>query len=638
MQQNEDLAWLVGVLRDAFAPDPDITVSEWADRHRMLGLRASSEVGPWRTSRTPYLRDIMDALSPSHPAQKIVFMKGAQVGGTECGNNWIGYVIHCAPGPFLAVQPNTEMAKRFSRQRIDSLIQETSVLRDRVGAPKSRDSSNRQLEKEFPGGTLVLTGAESGVGLRSMSVRYLFLDEVDAYTASADNEGDPISLAIARTNTYTWRRKIFIVSTPKIAGRSRIELEYQLTDQRRYYVPCPHCGHRQTLRFDRLRWEKGMPETAAYVCESCEKPIEEQYKDYMLANGAWVAEATSTDPRAIGFHLSALYSPYGWLSWADVARQWERARSNIEMLRAFKNTILGEPWQERGDAPDWQRLLERREPYPLGVVPEEGLVLTAGVDVQDDRLECDVWAWGRGFTSWLVDHIVLYGIPREAAVWDALAEVLEKDWPCADGGTRKIARACVDTGGRDTTSVYQHLVRLRRPQLIAPTKGIDGWNHNEPVRGPTKVFRNLLNLWIVATATWKAELYRRLWLTRDGDDYPPGWVHIPSGVEAEWVRQLVAEELRTVRTRLGFARQEWAKLRERNEALDCAVLARAALWLLGADARGERFWNAWESRAAASRQIIIDSDSDLKDNGTETTSSGIKRLQPRPRWEPAPGW
>ncbi|WP_439579339.1 phage terminase large subunit family protein [Elioraea sp.] len=597
--QIADEDWLAGILRDALAPDPELAVSEWADAHRVLGLRASSEAGPWRTARTPYLREIMDALSPSHPAQKVVLMKGAQVGGTECGNNWIGYVIHHAPGPFLAVQPTTELAKRFSRQRIDPLIEETAALRERVAPARSRDAGNRQLEKEFPGGTLVMTGANSAVGLRSMPARYLFLDEVDAYPPSADDEGDPVALAVARTRTFAWRRKILIVSTPTVAGRSRIEREFLLTDRRRHHVPCPHCGHRQALRFERLRWERGAPESAAYLCETCERPIEERHKDALLAAGTWVPEAISADPRAVGFHLSALYSPYGWLSWAEIARQWEEAQGSIEAIRAFRNTVLGETWQERGDAPDWQRLIERREPYPLGIVPEGAVVLTAGVDVQDDRIECDVWAWARGFTSWLVDHVVLAGNPRDAEVWDRLAAVLERDWPDEHDRHRRIALACVDTGGRDTTAVYRHLVRLRRPGLIVPTKGVDGWNRTEPVRGPTKVFNGLLRLWTVATATWKAELYRRLWLARDGDGFPDGWVHLPAGIDAEWVRQLVAEELRTVRDRRGFARQEWAKLRERNEALDSAVLARAALWLLGADARGHRFWDVHEARAAS---------------------------------------
>lgn len=601
-----DDEWLAGILRDALTPDPSLTVSEWADQYRVLSLRASSEAGQWRTARTPYLREIMDALSPSHPAQKVVLMKGAQIGGTEAGNNWIGYVIHYAPGPFLAVQPTVELAKRFSRQRIDPLIEETPVLRDRVAPARARDAGNRQLEKEFPGGTLVMTGANSAVGLRSMPARYLFLDEVDAYPPSADDEGDPVALAISRTRTFAWRRKILIVSTPTVSERSRIEREFLLTDRRRFHVPCPHCGHRQPLRFERLRWERGAPESVVYVCEACERPIEERHKDAMLANGVWVPSILAADPRAVGFHLSSLYSPYGWLSWVDIARDWEAAQGNPENIKTFRNTILGETWQERGDAPDWERLLERREDYPMGVIPRDALVLTAGVDVQDDRLECDIWGWSEGYTSWLIDHVVISGSPRERESWDALANLLAKDWPRQGGGTMRIAKLCVDTGGRDTAAVYGHLRRLRDPR-IAPTKGVDGWNRAQPVQGPTVVdalvdgrkMRRGLKLWTVSTSTWKIDLYRRLWLSRgDSEKYPPGWVHLPRAIEAEWVKQLVAEQLRTVRDKRGFTRQEWAKLRDRNEALDCAVLARAALWLLGADRYGERFWRQLRDQMA----------------------------------------
>jgi phage terminase large subunit GpA-like protein len=312
------------------------------------------------------------------------------------------------------------------------------------------------------------------------------------------------------------------------------------------------------------------------------------------------------DPYTVGFHVSALYSPVGWLSWEQIARDWETAQGKPEDLKTFKNTVLGETWQEQGEAPDWERLVERREDFCLSVVPREALVLTAGVDVQDDRLECDLWAWAEGYTSWLVDHVAIPGSPREAEPWDALAVLLNRDWPRHGGGAMRVAKLCVDTGGRDTAAVYGHLRRLRDPR-IAPTKGVDGWNRAQPVQGPTPVdalvngkkLRRGLKLWTVSVSTWKADLYRRLWLGRgDTDEFPPGWVHLPRAIESEWVKQLVAEQLRTVKDRRGFARQEWAKLRERNEALDCAVLARAALWLLGADRYGERFWQQLRSQIA----------------------------------------
>ena len=358
--ENVDLAFdgasdLLRAWTGGLTPDPALTVSAWADQHRILSPRGASEAGPWRTSRTPYLQELMDALSPRHPAQRVVFMKGSQLGASESGCNWIGYVIHHAPGPMLAVQPSVELAKRFSQQRIDPLIEESTSLRAKVAPARSRDSGNTVLSKEFPGGILVMTGANSAVGLRSMPVRYLFLDEVDAYPPSADDEGDPVTLAEARTRTFSWRRKVFLASTPTIKGLSRIEREYEASDQRRFFVPCPHCGHPQHLMFERLRWDKGQPETAAYVCEHCERPIAEHHKTQMLSMGEWRPTATPVDPLAIGFHLSSLYSPVGWLSWERIAREWEACQSSDEARRSFVNTVLGETWAETGEAPDWQR-------------------------------------------------------------------------------------------------------------------------------------------------------------------------------------------------------------------------------------------------------------------------------------------
>ena len=391
--------------RDGLTPDPLLTVSEWAQQHRVLTSRASAEPGRYRIARTPYMRDILDALSPADPCRRVVFMKAAQVGATEGGNNWIGYVIHQAPGPMLAVQPTVELAKRNSRQRIDPLIEESAALRERVRPARSRDSGNTMLSKEFPGGILIMTGANSAVGLRSIPARYILLDEVDAYPASADEEGDPVTLAEARSLTFAHRRKVLLISTPTVKGFSRIEREYEASDQRRYFVPCPHCGHAQALVFERLRWEKGKPETAAYHCKSCDEPIAEHHKTAMLAAGVWRATGTAADPATIGFHLSALYSPPGWKSWADIARDKEAAKGSDEAERAFRNTVLGETWVETGEAPDWQRLYDRRERWTPGTVPAGGLFLTAGADVQKDRIEVDVWAWGRGLESWLIEHM-----------------------------------------------------------------------------------------------------------------------------------------------------------------------------------------------------------------------------------------
>jgi len=462
-------AWGAGL-----EPDPYLTVSEWADRHRMLAARASAEPGRYRTIRTPYMRAIMDALSPADVCRRIVFMKAAQVGATEAGNNWIGFAIHQAPGPMLAVQPTVELAKRNSRQRIDPLIEESASLRGRVKPARSRDSGNTMLSKEFAGGILIMTGANSAVGLRSTPARYIFLDEVDAYPASADDEGDPVTLAEARSLTFAHRRKVFLVSTPTIRGLSRIEREYEASDQRRYFVPCPHCGHTQWLEFERLRWEKGQPETAAYHCAACEEPIAEHHKTAMLEGGEWRATAEADDPATVGFHLSALYSPIGWLSWERIARSWEATQGSDEAIRAFRNTVLGETWVETGEALDWQRLYDRRKRWKASSIPSGGLFLTAGADVQKDRIEIDVWAWGRELESWLVDHVVIEGGPEREQAWEALARLLDRTWRHERGAHLKIAKLAIDTG-YEAPAVYAWARRQGFAQ-VAPIKGVEGFN------------------------------------------------------------------------------------------------------------------------------------------------------------------
>ncbi len=604
-------AWLGGL-----KPDPSLTVSEWADRHRVLSSRAASEAGPYRTARTPYLREIMDALSPSHPAQRVSFMKGGQVGGTEAGNNWIGFVIHHAPGPMLVVQPTVEMAERLSRQRLEPLIDASPALRALVLPARSRDSGNTILSKVFPGGILLLTGANSATGLRSMPARYIFLDEIDAYPASSDEDGDPVSLAEVRTATYSHRRKVFMVSTPTIRGLSRIEREYEASDQRRYFVPCPHCGAMQWLQFERLRWDKGRPETAAYYCDGCERPIAEHHKTKMMADGEWRAMAVTADPHSIGFHLSALYSPIGWKSWGSIARDWLAAQGSDELLRVARNTLLGETWVESGDAPEWQRLADRREVFG-STVPHLGLFLTAGADVQKDRIEVDVWAWGRGLESWLVEHIVIPGGPDDPACWDKLTALLGRSWTHESGAVMQLSKIAIDTG-YEGTAVYGW-ARSAGYGQVTPIKGVESFNRSAPVSGPTFVDATIggvklkrgARLWTVAVSTFKAETYRFLRLERPSDEDravgvcdAPGTIHLPEWIDSEWLKQLVAEQMVTVRNKRGFGHQEWQKMRERNEALDCRVYARAAAWILGADRWDEATWRSLENQAGVETKVI----------------------------------
>nr|DAJ92783.1 MAG TPA: terminase large subunit [Caudoviricetes sp.] len=596
--QEIERAW-----RDGLTPDPLLTVSEWSDRHRMLSSKASAEPGRWRTSRTPYLKDIMDCLSPTSPVERVVFMKAAQLGATEMGSNWIGYVIHHAPGPMMAVWPTVEMAKRNSKQRIDPLIEESAALAELIAPARSRDSGNTILAKEFRGGVLVMTGANSAVGLRSMPVRYLFLDEVDGYPLDVEGEGDAISLAEARTRTFA-RRKIFIVSTPTISGASAIEREYEASDQRRYFVPCPHCKHPQWLRFEQLRWDKGQPETAAYVCESCGTAIAEHHKTWMLERGEWRAMG---EGKTAGFHLSSLYSPVGWRAWRDIAAAWEAAvnkeSGSAAAIKTFKNTELGETWVEEGEAPDWQRLVERREDYRIGSVPSGGLLLVAGADVQKDRIEVSVWAFGRGKESWLIEHRVLMGDTARDTVWKALAAMLAEQWTHACGAQMPLARLALDTGFA-TQEAYAFVRACHDPRVMA-VKGVArgaaliGTPTAVDMTQGGKKLRRGIKVYSVAGGIAKLELYNNLRKTPEvAEDgvairYPTGFVHLPK-LDAEYLQQLCAEQLITRRDRNGFPVREWQKMRERNEALDCYVYARAAASNAGLDRFEERHWRELE--------------------------------------------
>ena len=586
-------------------PDPLLTISQWADRYRWLSQRASAEHGRWRTERTPYLREIMDCLSPMSLIERTVFMKGAQIGGTECGNNWMGYIIHQAPGPMMSVQPTVEMAKRNSKQRIDPLIEESEVLRKLVRDPRSRDSGNTVLSKDFPGGVLVMTGANSAVGLRSMAARYLFLDEVDAYPGDVEGEGDPITLAMARTRTFA-RRKVFLVSTPKITGMSRIESAYEESDQRKYWVPCPTCREFQILKFAQLRWPKGDPQSAVYVCEHCGQEIRNHQKHSMLARGEWRAGAKG-DGRTAGFHISSLYSPVGWFSWGDAAKQFEQAQKNPALLQVFVNTVLGETWTLLGEAPEWQKLYDRREDYKVGLVPRGGLFLTAGADVQKDRIEVEIAAWGRGKESWSVDYRVFEGDTSRAAVWEKLTGLLNESFTTESGLELPIMQLAVDSGFA-TIEVYQWARRQggrvlvikgdsRTPSLIGSASPVEVGPMGAKLKRGVRV-------WPVNSGMAKEELYR--WLRQDrptdedvakGIPFPSGYCHFPRYSE-EYFKQITAEQLVTKIVK-GYRRHEWQKMRERNEALDCRVYARAAAGRVGIDRFQEKHWTDLERRVGA---------------------------------------
>ena len=293
-------------------PDKRLTVSEWSDAFRILTTTGSAEPGAWRTSRTPYLREIMDALSVNSPYNTVVLQKASQVGASEMAVNFLGYIADVSPGPSLYLMPTVDAAKEFSKIRIDPLVSETETLKDKVKDPRARDSGNTTLLKEFTGGYWALTGANSSVGLRSKPIRFLILDEIDAYPGSIAGEGDPVSLTLARARTYGNRRKVFAASSPTIAGESRIEQMFESTDKRYYHVPCPHCNHYQILLWPRIKWRDDDPETAYYECDKCEEPIYNHDKTTMLESGKWISTATGATAGASAVFLACRSRHFAW--------------------------------------------------------------------------------------------------------------------------------------------------------------------------------------------------------------------------------------------------------------------------------------------------------------------------------------
>ena len=542
----------------------------------------------------------------------VVCVKSAQVGWTEIINNVVGFHIDQDPGPMLVVQPTLEMGEAWSKDRLAPMLRDSPALRGKVGDAKARTAGQTLRQKTFPGGHLTIAGANSPSALASRPIRLVLFDEVDRYPPSAGREGDPITLGRKRTATF-WNRRILLGSTPTIAGSSRIEKAYAESDRRRFWIPCPHCDQMQVLRWENVVWTDDDPASAHYHCDGCGAAWTDGERAAAVSGGEWRASAPFKG--VAGFHISELYSPWRRLA-ETVADFLEAKAGGVEQLKAWKNTALGEVWQEAGEAPEWERLVERREPFDMGVVPRSAVVLTAGVDNQSspERLEVVVWAWAAGYESWLVDWQSINGSPASAETWDALAAVLNKDWPREGGGTMRISRVGVDTGGNFTQDVYANLRRLHDPRLM-PLKGLSGWNKASPITGPTPVdvtaagrkIKRGLRLWTVAVDMFKAEFYRRLWLTPAEDgSRPSGWVHLPLGLDVEQVKQLVAEQLVTVKTRSGFSRQEWQPVRQRNEQLDMRVYARAALSVMGSDRYGERFWLAQADDLAPTPEVEAD--------------------------------
>lgn len=495
-------------------------------------------------------------------------MTSSQIGKTEIINNIIGYFAHQDPSPILLIQPTLDMAETWSKDRLAPMIRDTDALTDLFGDPRSRDSNNTLLHKKFPGGHITMAGANSPSSLASRPIRIVLLDEEDRYPHSAGTEGDPGSLAQKRTTTF-WNRLLVTASTPTIEDESKIESRYQQSDQRKYYVPCPECDTFQVLCWQQVKFEKDKTEDAVYECEHCKARLKESDKMWMLSHGEWRAEAAFNS--IAGFHINELYSP--WVKWSEMVASFLKAKRLPETLKVWVNTSLGETWKEATEGIDPSGLLGRKENWGR-VAPEGVIVITAGVDVQDDRLEAEVIGWGVGQESWSLQFHVLHGDPAQSKVWEDLTNVLTQTIKTTDGRTLSVAASCVDSGGHQTQRVYEYC-KGREYQRIYAIKGanqigkplVSKFSKNNKLR---------VKLFTIGTDTAKQMIYSRLKIHQPG----PGYCHFPSDYPEEYFKQLTSERIQTKFVN-GHPTRIWILTKgRRNEALDCRVYGLAALHIL----------------------------------------------------------
>jgi len=552
------------------APPPDLKVSEWADLYRKLSSEASAEPGQWRTERAPYQREIMNAISDPE-VQNVVMMTSAQIGKTEFILNILGYHIDLDPAPIMVIQPTKEMAQAFSKDRLAPMIRDTPTIQGKVADAKSRDSGNTMLHKTFAGGHITLVGANAPSGLASRPIRILLADEVDRYPASAGSEGDPLTLARKRTNTF-WNRKIVYVSTPGIKGVSRIEAEYLNSTMEQWHLPCPSCGYHQPLT-----WGQIIFDSVSMVCSSC-GCVHGEF-EWKSGTGKWVAR--NPEAKSRGFHLNELASP--WKRWQEIIDDFvnatkEAKKGNIELLKSWVNTSLGETWEEKGEGVESEELVKRRERYNCEV-PEKVLVLTCGVDVQDNRLEYEVVGWGLEKESWGINYGVIMGDPGQEYVWQMLDGILDKDFYREDDQMLQILTTCVDSGGHHTKEVYEYC-KNREAKRVWAIKG-QGGSGNSFIHRPKH--RNDTGVWLfnIGVDVGKDTLTSRLKVLFEG----PGYCHFPSdmekGYDQAYFEGLTAEH-RVIRYHKGQPKINWEKRTSgaRNEPFDLRNYANAAFEIL----------------------------------------------------------
>lgn len=584
-----------------YRPPADLTVSEWAASYRVLSRENSAEAGPWRNERTPYLVDIMDAFNDPN-VEKITVVASSQVGKSESELNVIGYIIDQDPGSILYVQPTIEDAKKFSRLRIAPMIRDSKALSKKVADVKSRDSGNTMLQKSFAGGMLTIVGSNSASGLASIPAKYVIGDELDRWALSAGTEGDPWKLAEARTTTF-YNSKMVAVSTPTVKGASKIETLFSEGTQERWCVQCPECGAWHDIVFDDVKFtfdtiKKGrkkdyIVKTIEWCCPTCGCLSSEEQMRKQPAK--WIAKYPDAYARGNrSFWLNSFASP--WQPWEKVVHSFLLAKNDPQQLKVVYNTMLGELWEDRGDIVDEDTALGRREDYgkcddgaPVEL-PDGVLVLTCGVDTQDNRLEYEVVGHGHYGETWGIKKGIIMGDPHYQEVWERLDGVIDHVYrfKSREQGL-KISLTFVDSGGHKTQDVYRECARRLNKRVFAiKGQGGDGIPYTKP---PSKVDimangRAVGKAWlyVIGVDAGKTDVMDNIKVQETG----PKYCHFPKdercGYDAAFFSGLLSEKL-TMKTERGRTRWAWEKIpgHERNEALDCRNYALAAFRALDPD-------------------------------------------------------
>jgi phage terminase large subunit GpA-like protein len=574
-------------------PRPDLDIDEWSDQYRIIARGSASEAGQWRTSRFPFLREIMKCLSPAHPCQTVAIQKGSQIGATEVALNWVFYTIDYNPTSMLLIEPTLDVARKVTKQRVDKAIEAMPVIKDRVR------KGNNALEKNYDGGIFIIGGANSAASLRSMPIEYLVLDEEDAYDEDVQKEGSPIYLAQRRTANYP-NRKILRMSTPTHAETSTIEPAYEAGDQRKYYVVCPGCGHCAPIEWKESSMEvkeftfswrgesiKEAKESIGLVCHSCGMMIDERYKPYIMdpENGAgW--RTHNPNGEYPSFYLPSFYSPIGFYSWRDIVADWLDAVRTFDKikLKSVINTVFGQTYSEKNKDISSSMIETRRENYFPGKpqherpdVPAGAAILTAGGDVQQNRIEIEIVAYGKGYESWSIEYLVFHGDPAQEFVWSQIEQYFsQRVYTHENGSKMYLAIMLIDS--KFKTEIVNKFCKRNEHRRWFPVQGRDGWGRGYIERPKRK---NKYGTW--SFYAWVDELKSKIYSQLMINDPGPEYCHFPDKPEYDkhYFSMLTAESLVTKYVQ-GKNRLRWELPKgQRNEALDCRVYAYAGLVVLG---------------------------------------------------------